>query len=551
MKKLILLLLSAFLLSGCFQYKRVLILNPDGSGKMTVETEMMKGLSFGAEQDEKETMKTAVANLIKSSEGIEAWTGISYKMTEADMIAFKGTAYFKDVTKIKLYNVSATGFETEKLPNGEIRLTLLRGGKTSKEEQAKVSAKKGKKITPENVGEELARQRAQYKKIRPMLSAIYAMTDNEDIITIFGEVKEYKNITKLEDGRFRYVFKGEEAGKELDALLDNDELMKKTLLEDGALMSTGLESMNIVKNIGEKLGKSVIVYTPKAGRAFDFEQEVLAAKAEMKNIAKELDPKSAPAAQKMTANYEFKASRLAAITLKNYDPKIKGPAFGGNLTEVVFQGVFDGSVVIVDKVELLKAVAEDGGDIAVPKEFYTINPNLNPAGDTVQFAIYLKSLPKGSLGIKELSGKCRVLTASGTAFVDAGFKELKEGEAGSELGAKISTIKERPAQKRGLNKGKAATEESDEEIRIDVKLGFGLVKSVKILDEKGNEMKFSDGGKWGGDNSLSITCNLEGKVPLKGKILLEVYKDLKEGSAAFKFENIKLADFTGAPELKR
>ncbi len=551
MKKLILLLLSAFLLSGCFQYKRVLILNPDGSGKMTVETEMMKGLSFGAEQDEKETMKTAVANLIKSSEGIEAWTGISYKMTEADMIAFKGTAYFRDVTKIKLYNVNAAGIETEKLPNGEIRLTLLRGGKTSKEEQAKVSAKKGKKITPENVGEELARQRAQYKKIRPMLSAIYAMTDNEDIITIFGEVKEYKNITKLEDGRFRYVFKGEEAGKELDALLDNDELMKKTLLEDGALMSTGLESMNIVKNIGEKLGKSVIVYTPKAGRAFDFEQEVLAAKAEMKNIAKELDPKSAPAAQKMTANYEFKASRLAAITLKNYDPKIKGPAFGGNLTEVVFQGVFDGSVVIVDKVELLKAVAEDGGDIAVPKEFYTINPNLNPAGDTVQFAIYLKSLPKGSLGIKELSGKCRVLTASGTAFVDAGFKELKEGEAGSELGAKISTIKERPAQKRGLNKGKAATEESDEEIRIDVKLGFGLVKSVKILDEKGNEMKFSDGGKWGGDNSLSITCNLEGKVPLKGKILLEVYKDLKEGSAAFKFENIKLADFTGAPELKR
>ena len=551
MKKLILLLLGAFLLSGCFQYKRELILNPDGSGKMILETEIMKGLSFGAEQDEKETMKTAVANLIKSSEGIEAWTGISYKMTEADMIAFKGTAYFRDVTKIKLYNVNAAGIETEKLPNGEIRLTLLRGGKTSKEEQAKVSAKKGKKITPENVGEELARQRAQYKKIRPMLSAIYAMTDNEDIITIFGEVKEYKNITKLEDGRFRYVFKGEEAGKELDALLDNDELMKKTLLEDGALMSTGLESMNIVKNIGEKLGKSVIVYTPKAGRAFDFEQEVLAAKAEMKNIAKELDPKSAPAAQKMTANYEFKASRLAAITLKNYDPKIKGPAFGGNLTEVVFQGVFDGSVVIVDKVELLKAVAEDGGDIAVPKEFYTINPNLNPAGDTVQFAIYLKSLPKGSLGIKELSGKCRVLTASGTAFVDAGFKELKEGEAGSELGAKISTIKERPAQKRGLNKGKAATEESDEEIRIDVKLGFGLVKSVKILDEKGNEMKFSDGGKWGGDNSLSITCNLEGKVPLKGKILLEVYKDLKEGSAAFKFENIKLADFTGAPELKR
>jgi len=462
MKKLILLLLGAFLLSGCFQYKRELILNPDGSGKMILETEIMKGLSFGAEQDEKETMKTAVANLIKSSEGIEAWTGISYKMTEADMVAFKGTAYFKDITKIKLYNVSATGFEIEKLPNGDISLTLLRGGKKSKEEQAKyLLTKKGRKITPENVSEELARQRAQYKKMRPMLSGIYAMIDNEDIITIYGEVKEYKNIIKLEDGRFRYVFKGEEAGKELDALLDNDGLMKKTLLEEGAIISTGLESMNIVKNIGEKLGKSVIVYTPKAGRAFDFEQEVAAAKAEMKNITKELDPKSAPVAQKMTANYEFKASRLAAITLKNYDPNIKGPAFGGNLTEVVFQGVFDGSVVIVDKVELLKAVAEDGGDIAVPKEFYTINPNLNPAGDTVQFAIYLKSLPKGSLGIKELSGKCRVLTASGTAFVDAGFKELKEGEAGSELGAKISTIKERPAQKRGLNKGKAATEESD------------------------------------------------------------------------------------------
>ena len=546
MKKLILLLLSAFLLSGCFQYKRELILNPDGSGKMTVETEMMKGLSFGAEQDEKETMKTAVANLIKSSEGIEAWTGISYKMTEADMIAFKGTAYFKDVTKIKLYNVNAAGISTEKLPNGDIRITLQRGGNKSKGEQAKKLSKK-KKITPENVGEEMTRQRAEYKKSHPLFTAILAMTDNEDTITVFGEVKEYKNIIKLEDGRFRYIFKGEEAIKEIDAFMTNDELLKNAILEEGAVLHLDLSSSNVLKDIGERLGKSVIVYTPKTGRAFDFEQEVAAAKAEARNVAQSLAPEGPKVVELLTGNFEFKATKIVAVTMTNYDQDFKERYNTGTCTEVLVQGLFNGSVLKVDKVELFKAVSE-GGENLIPEKSvlsYKQIPTLNNTKDSVEFSIFLKSLPKGSLGIREISGRCRVFTGSGTEFVDLGFKELKEGKAGTALGAKIGAINKSQI----ISTSKPAVEESN--VQIDIKVGPSFVKSWKILDETGKEVKFSDGGAWSTDNTISKTCILEGKVPVKGKILVEVYKDHQAGSASFKFENIKLTDFTGAPELER
>ena len=105
MKKIILPIAAMLVLSGCFQYKRTTVFNPDGSGKMLLETQLQKGSLLVDDGDDNESMKKAVAVFIKNCRGLEAWTDVKYKINDENSVDFKGTCYFRDISKIKLYNI--------------------------------------------------------------------------------------------------------------------------------------------------------------------------------------------------------------------------------------------------------------------------------------------------------------------------------------------------------------------------------------------------------------------------------------------------------------
>lgn len=108
MKRLLLLLPLLFLLSSCFQEELVYTLNPDGSGKVNLKAtfplDSLFELQIPGENtlNSEEKAQKVVKKLLEKSEGIEAWSSISYKIDDDNKIELQGTAYFKDVNKVKL-----------------------------------------------------------------------------------------------------------------------------------------------------------------------------------------------------------------------------------------------------------------------------------------------------------------------------------------------------------------------------------------------------------------------------------------------------------------
>jgi len=544
MKKIILPIAAMLVLSGCFQYKRTTVFNPDGSGKMLLETQLQKGSLLVDDGDDNESMKKAVAVFIKNCRGLEAWTDVKYKINDENSVDFKGTCYFRDISKIKLYNISASEITFNKLKNGDIEIAVLKGEKKDKEENS-ILASKPKKINPDKIDEEAAKQRAQYKKIRPLFAGIFGVIDHEDIISVKGEVKEYKNLEKLQDGSYRYVFQGEEIMKAIDALMLDDKGLKNLLLDKGAVMSAGFGSLDILQNLKGKLEKSVVLFKP-VGPAFDYESETAGAKKDSEKITAELEPSKQENRPVVEAAKDgsFKTARLAEINLKNYDIKLKDRYGRENCCEVTFQGGFEGSVVNVKNVELQKAVSDTGVDLA--RKNWGTSPSLSENKSSVTFTLHLLPLPKDALGFAELSGKCKVLTGSETKTLDPGFKELKAGAEGTELGVKIISIKRSdwPSYEYidGVQKEKP---EKDDVIEFEFKINADLLKSAKLIKKDGKEVKLTQHHSWAGENSSTIGYTVDGKAPPDAKVALEIYKDMKEYNVPFKFENVKLTDFTG------
>lgn len=92
------------LLGGCFQRKETAVLNPDGSGKMVLETTVAVP-SQGLPGEEKPTPlsfgRQVAARLINATMGVDAWADV--QVTEADPghARIVGTAYFHDLNALR------------------------------------------------------------------------------------------------------------------------------------------------------------------------------------------------------------------------------------------------------------------------------------------------------------------------------------------------------------------------------------------------------------------------------------------------------------------
>jgi len=103
--RLIVLGISCVLVSGCFEdTKQEFTLNPDGSGKMLIESTFVPASE--AIRDDEPTAEAAVQEAVREiltrSEGIEAWRDVSFSELKDGSFFFRGTAYFSDLLSVKL-----------------------------------------------------------------------------------------------------------------------------------------------------------------------------------------------------------------------------------------------------------------------------------------------------------------------------------------------------------------------------------------------------------------------------------------------------------------
>ena len=89
--------------TGCIQTFNEYTINPDGSGKVNHRS-IVHPMNFQdlSPPDPEKQAASAVKTLLNESSGVDVWKDVQVRITADQGIELSGTAYFPDLTKLKL-----------------------------------------------------------------------------------------------------------------------------------------------------------------------------------------------------------------------------------------------------------------------------------------------------------------------------------------------------------------------------------------------------------------------------------------------------------------
>ncbi len=190
------------LAGGCFEGKGDLTLNPDGSGKVTGEiTFILEAPWTGPKRTTTnpnappETPKTpdeltreAVLLILQRSSGIDAWKDVSFEQAAGNRVRFKGTAYFRDLSKVRISPDSKSRLSFGSDGTNQLVLVLSRSSIGAE------PAKAGRLIGPDELAKRLKDERAKYQLARGAITPEMLGMMLDLAFRVPGTVDEVKNI---------------------------------------------------------------------------------------------------------------------------------------------------------------------------------------------------------------------------------------------------------------------------------------------------------------------------------------------------------------------
>lgn len=512
------LLLGCLALSSCFETDQEITLNPDGTGKMVINTSFPNVSLNGKITLDDTTLNKTIADFLSKSEGIEAWKDVSYSWGDDGRIKFKGTGYFSDVSSVKIHNAALMTFAWESDgKTGKLTMDFKKDDAKDKKAIAKDPAERAKEIKAE---------RAQFQQSKPMLSGILAQMKHTATFHLPGKAGKTDNFVTAADGRLGLKITGTKMIEAMEKLVNDDAWMAK----NGFDAQSGPQDSEALSEtlFGSKAPVSAERLAMGAP-IFDYQKELTTAKADMAKLEKLLGPKIAPAA----AGQPFKSLEVAGVRLIrqakgapdlrafNYDP-------GFALSLI---GKFSGSVLdVTDKSTLLKAIADDGSNLLPDSDFdRKINfPRFSEDQSAVNFDIDLLTPPDSAKGIREISGTLQYIVATGTKEVELGFASLKAGESGKALEAEIKEIKN------GWNNG------GSKQIEIELAVDKSSVKELILIEGKNRTVLEQRGYSSFGNTAATFTFEAKKGIPETGRLVVVLHDGMKTYDIPFKLENLTL-----------
>lgn len=188
------------------------------------------------------------------------------------------------------------------------------------------------------------------------------------------------------------------------------------------------------------------------------------------------------------------------------------------------------------------AVKVSGG--RVEKALTNTGANLLPARDwdrkirfarlskdrrTAVFDVELLLPDEGAAALEELAGTIEYLTASGVKNVDLGVMTLEVGAKASELGANISSIEIDPYRNNAAVVGLALDVTPEQ------------IESLELYGADGAKLQVNQRGRMSVGGATTIKFSVDGPMPQKAKIVLNVFEGLQKNELAFRIMGISLA----------
>jgi hypothetical protein len=503
--------------AGCIDLEQEFTLNPDGSGKVAVRWIGAPPMIMGGEKKSTEAQaRSMLKDEVMKAEGVDAWKDVSCVARDDGKFEFKGTAYFKDFSKLKLHN-------------GGFKLVSIRASKDAAGNLVLVNEpdKKGEPSKPLSDTEAatlLKEQRAQYQQMKPLLDTMVGALKVSATVRLPGRVGEASAFKKVDDTTVRLAFDGKAFLKGFDELVMNDAWMLQQLKKGAGFEGATPDDEVIREKLFGDKGPIRAATTGALKTLFDYEGEAAPARKAWAAAAEALGAVVPPPA----AGGDFKSLKVAAVHYVHAQDSARGLGHPSPGLKVTFFGELPGTVLNTSKGKLKTAVADTGESLLPDGDFdRTIHfAQLSSDKAAVSFDVKLALPPASAKGIREISGVLGYLVGGKTKDVDLGFTELKDGAKGK--GATIGKIEENSWTK------------GHHDIEVKLEMPNERIHSIVLKDAAGAVVETGEGGYWASGSETTRTVTVKGAVPAKGTIVVKVYEDLKAYEIPFKVTDLDL-----------
>lgn len=272
--------LAAVSLTGCLEQNQKFILNPDGSGKLVVETTLDTSMTaaLGGGAAGADMGKQIAMQLLRGTEGVEVWADLTHT-TDGPKTTIKGTAYFPDINKVKMSGgenargVSAGTLVSTKEGDAWTIATSLGEAPQPPAATPKPSAA--------DISTSIQQAKTQWEAGKALIAPMLESAKVTTTVQVGGTIKETVGFAKEGDDTGTLSF----TGKNIVSLLD--EVMSDTkALEDLISSSGGASALSDPRHMQKLLmesltgGKGLPLVKATPGKpVFDYKAEAAKAKA--------------------------------------------------------------------------------------------------------------------------------------------------------------------------------------------------------------------------------------------------------------------------------
>jgi hypothetical protein len=273
--------------SGCIEMTQTITLNPDGRGKVKIDTLMASDLNFNVAPDFPakentldEKKHAATVKFLTKRMGISAWKDVSVKWAPDGRLHFIATAYFDQLSDLTDPKTDAPmSFQADREKNGSLKITTRKKPADPNKKPPSDPAT----MSDKELDDYVLQERVNYQRTKPILVAFLADLKLTTVFRLPGKAVDIKGFKKESDKVVSYKLDGNEVLAAIKKFMAQDNAALKKFMKDN---KSG-ELLEKISVPGFEADASVIVQDPGKDQ-FDYDREVKEARAAYPALRKKL-----------------------------------------------------------------------------------------------------------------------------------------------------------------------------------------------------------------------------------------------------------------------
>jgi hypothetical protein len=301
--------------AGCLEVDEEWTFNPDGSGKVALRWVLTPSNFWGEPPDPEDNIKGHLAEELGQAKGVDCWKEVSCELRDDGKLAFRGTAYFKDASQLRIFRHGIGSDRHLSLTRTESGGRVVRFGREKPDEEEESEKEDLSKLSDDDWKKRLKRERFKFQNLRSVAEAISKDFRWRSRFHLPGKISKLTHLEKGSDSTAEFRLDGAELFKILDGVYADDRKLRERIER------------------GKRTDRESLVEIPAAEVAiegelkplFDYSKEVTEeARAESAKLVKEFAPPEpappAPEPPRPSAGLDDTLRRSLVLDLSRPDP---------------------------------------------------------------------------------------------------------------------------------------------------------------------------------------------------------------------------------------